>query len=1077
MPTINLLHLSDLHFVEDKGGTARAERDSALDGLVDTLSNLESAWKPHLIAISGDLSYQGDPKGYDALTVWLKTKLFPATKLGPADCIICPGNHDLSRKKAKSLLDRTGDATRADEVLRPEDLEEGFARPFAAYSKFAADLQIPPVDLTAFGPNHLSGTRETHGLRLVVLNSAWFCRDSKTDNSNLWLGLPQLHCIFHGVKTGDYNHGPLTIALLHHPSDWLAKPELTAWDNRPAAYEFLANRAHIMLSGHTHGALERPTQWYKRAHLFRSGAGYDNHQYRNTFAILQIDTDSNVRAVTNRPWEFDPRNSKWEEKSGETYDLKIPKPGISPRGYDTTKYFTWLRGETQSLNLHQLKVGPGDTPPPAIDTLYIRLRARTSGSMESRLHESIDLEQSLHHRKLVIEGKPGGGKTTFVRWLAWNLCRPGGPPPNFPIQTSFPIFIRISQLDQHIANTIAAKEPGAPKTATDAAWLPHYLASQPWGLDADFFKDKLDANAETVLLLDGLDEAANQTRRERIVELIQNAARDLPGRVVVTTRPNVHEGRSTLQGFEPAFIDDLDPEGIEGFLRQWCLWLKRGDTAAAEDYLTELRPAVAVPSIRLLAKNPLMLTALAALHLRRHRLPEQRAQLYEQIMDWLGDQAETRHPDRWKKDDLLNQLGELALAMQEWQGGQKLQIGIDTAAAKLSGQTIESARRFLELAQVDSGIVTLRGGELAFWHRSFQEYLAARKLSGFPDQKLQQGAVKLLYTAEGREVLPLLGGRMAESARERLNDLLEALTKHAIAQKTLDRQAHAAGVLGNLFADLAPTTYKPSQNAATQYEALRQPVMAIFKKGGARNIGLKTRIAAAEALDQASQSRLHQPDHKDYWVQVPEGDYPLGGDKNNNELRAQKVNLKTFRLGRFPVTVWEFDRYVNEENLEPRKEWKWDEQLLHLSRPVVYVSHAEAQRYCQWANGKWKRPCFLPSEHQWEAAARGLEGRHYPWGPKDKAPDEYLANFGNPSGAPTPVGMFPDGDTPGEPGISDMAGNVWEWTCSDYDDEKKYKTVRGASFLSDSSILRAAFRGWVVPGNRFDFLGFRCAGE
>ena len=117
MPIVNLLHLSDLHFVEDKGGTARAERDSALDGLVDTLTHLELAWKPNLIAISGDLSFQGDPKGYEALAVWLKTKLLPTINLGPSDCIICPGNHDLSRKRAKSLLDRTHDAKRADEVL------------------------------------------------------------------------------------------------------------------------------------------------------------------------------------------------------------------------------------------------------------------------------------------------------------------------------------------------------------------------------------------------------------------------------------------------------------------------------------------------------------------------------------------------------------------------------------------------------------------------------------------------------------------------------------------------------------------------------------------------------------------------------------------------------------------------------------------------------------------------------------------------------------------------------------------------------------------------------------------------
>ena len=88
-------------------------------------------------------------------------------------------------------------------------------------------------------------------------------------------------------------------------------------------------------------------------------------------------------------------------------------------------------------------------------------------------------------------------------------------------------------------------------------------------------------------------------------------------------------------------------------------------------------------------------------------------------------------------------------------------------------------------------------------------------------------------------------------------------------------------------------------------------------------------------------------------------------------------------------------------------------------------------------------------------------------------PDEYRANFGGKLDGPTPVGMFPGGDTPD--GVSDMAGNVWEWTRSDFD--KDTKSVRGASFDLEAMYLRAACRYRLVPEFRFDFIGFRCVRE
>ncbi len=1063
---INLLHLSDLHFGYDEDATARAQRASALDSLVRVLRGLEEAWRPDLLVISGDLTWQGKADGYTELGKWLTESLFPATRLTAADFIICPGNHDLNRNAAIALLDRTGDPEKADQVLRPEWLAQGFARPFEAFAKFASDFGIPAPMLHG-APSYLAGVRELHGIQFVCANSAWFCRDSKTDCGQLWLGLPQLQSML-PVDPRDYDTVPVTVAVLHHPPMCLAGPECNSYSGRPNTYGYLAERSHVILSGHAHGAIERPDRPHDRARLFLGGASYANHAYRNNFSILRTDTDR--RTIERRPWEFDPRKAQWEEKESDTYSLRTEK--LRRGAPNPAKYLAWLRERTQFIDLHQLKVGPGKVPPPAIDVLYIRLMtaARALRSGEPAASETVEraepapLEDGLRNRKLVIEGKPGGGKTTFVRWIAWMLCRPAGPPPELPVR-GFPLWIRISQLDQHIENVLSTRQAGDPTTPEDPRWIAHFLATQGWNLDEDFFKEKLEAE-DTILLLDGLDEAANTARRARIVGTIKRAADQYACQVVVTTRPGAHEGRATLAGFEQASIEDLDDPGIENFLLQWCRWLKRGDEAAAQGYLAELRAAVTVPSLHILARNPLMLTALAVLHLRRNVLPQQRAQLYEQIMEWLTEQAVEKHPDL-SKDERLRRFGSLALAMQGWKGRMRLQIGIETAAQLIARADLpsEQASDFFEQAQVDSGIITLRGGEIAFWHRSFQEYLAARTLANLPDAKLRLRARRFLYLPEGREVLPLLAGYMAGSARERLDILFTDLTRHAVSQTKLERKAHAAGVLGNMLADVLPAKCALSGPAERQFGRLRDAVMAIFQKGGTKGIGLKTRVAAAEALDQASQSRLRTPGDPDYWVKVRAGAFTIGDPKVFQSLPEKSVTVPTFRIGRFPVTVWEYGKFLDETNSE--KPHRWDEQEGHPSRPVVYVSWHDAQRYCEWAG------CQLPTEQQWEFAARGTQGRIYPWGSEEQGPDEHRANFGNPGGAPTPVGMFPDGNTP--EGVADLAGNVWEWTRSDYDE--KTKVLRGASFNVDASGLRAASRVRYVPVSGVSVLGFRCVRE
>ncbi|MBY0508409.1 MAG: formylglycine-generating enzyme family protein [Bryobacteraceae bacterium] len=227
-----------------------------------------------------------------------------------------------------------------------------------------------------------------------------------------------------------------------------------------------------------------------------------------------------------------------------------------------------------------------------------------------------------------------------------------------------------------------------------------------------------------------------------------------------------------------------------------------------------------------------------------------------------------------------------------------------------------------------------------------------------------------------------------------------------------------------------------------RYEALLNHIRPIFERGQAAKIELADRVAAAEALGQAGDWRF-AGDGEERWVTIPAGTFLMGAQSKRkgkprhdekareNEGPVREVTLGAFQMGRYPVTVGEYARFVDDEDRGYGRPASWrhgwipdgpvprnsDEQVEFPNRPVVYVNWYEATAYCEWAGVR------LPSEEAWEYAARGTEGRRYPWG-RDE-PDLSRASYGYELRSAFPVGLFPDGATP--EGIEDMAGNVWEW--------------------------------------------------
>ncbi len=207
---------------------------------------------------------------------------------------------------------------------------------------------------------------------------------------------------------------------------------------------------------------------------------------------------------------------------------------------------------------------------------------------------------------------------------------------------------------------------------------------------------------------------------------------------------------------------------------------------------------------------------------------------------------------------------------------------------------------------------------------------------------------------------------------------------------------------------------------------------------------------------------------------VPAGEFLYGGDElyvPNGEV-VQRLSLPAFYMDKYEVTV---SRYANFLQVSKRKQpeyWNQASQMRAGSRPVIGVDWYDADAYCRHYGKR------LPTGQEWEKAARGTDGRKYPWG--NDEPSGRYTNHGagydmypdNPYSGLTEVGSFDDGKSPF--GIYDLAGNVWEWTNTDDSAVVEVKEVRGGSWHDGPSIIRSTRRMTVEPSSRAMVGGFRC---
>jgi len=238
------------------------------------------------------------------------------------------------------------------------------------------------------------------------------------------------------------------------------------------------------------------------------------------------------------------------------------------------------------------------------------------------------------------------------------------------------------------------------------------------------------------------------------------------------------------------------------------------------------------------------------------------------------------------------------------------------------------------------------------------------------------------------------------------------------------------------------------------------------------------------------------------FVEVPAGPFSMGSDReldreafDNERWSAQtpqgRITLPAYFIGRYEVTIAQFAAFVEATGFNA------NDQTLRgpPDHPVANISWPDALAYSRWLNDTLRHSestptqlqerldsgweITLPSEPQWEKAARGSDSRIYPWG---NTVDSGRANYGTDS--TQPVGSYPCPECP--LGLLDLSGNVWEWTRSPYqpypfdpsDDREELDRdalwiIRGGSFIDPSRNIRAAVRGGGDPGARRPFIGFR----
>ncbi|MCB9150923.1 MAG: SUMF1/EgtB/PvdO family nonheme iron enzyme [Caldilineaceae bacterium] len=815
---------------------------------------------------------------------------------------------------------------------------------------------------------------------------------------------------------------------------------------------------------------------------------------------------------------------------------------------------------TEQVRLDQVYVDLDTT------TRVALTEAEKAARKEQRLHEQGErplaaLDAATQETRLVLLGDPGAGKSTFVRqlaaWLAGaNLGVETGPD-GWAAET-LPLLVTLRDLAPRLQQVARAQMPAPDqKTALVAAIRAQWQVEleKHHGAGCLPLLDQMLQRGNVLLIFDGLDETPEDARghvRNALDALLESYPR--VGHVLVTCRSRSYVGAAVLPGFVDHTLAPFTRQQIRGFVQGWYGAQAELGRLRSEDIgsrQADLTNAALAPTLFELAVNPMLLTTMAIIHQEDVGLPRQRVRLYERAVQVLLL--------RWQSHKGVDVAPALAHVLNDGQRMRRIVERLAHASHKREAASqgdltradallmleepnnlgdFSLANHFLDYVDRRAGLLVGEGGApeanrphtYRFAHRTFQEYLTACQLvdgrgiertfrvlaaeGDFWYLAAQLGAEELFHNRRNDTALLDLMYRLCAHVQPQSEQEWRCLVWSGQMARLVGREAvvqdddpdggsvYLQRLTGRLVDLVAQTQLTPREraDAGAVLGIMGDPRPGVGLKNGAPDIE---------------------------WCEIAPGPFVMGSDKkvdgdaHSDETPQFTCTLiqEPYCISRYPITVAQYGAFVaaggyESERFWTQAGWRWrrEEEISGPesyggefetpNHPQVGVSWYEAMAYCAWLSEVSGQEVRLPTEAEWERAARGPStgsgpAQIYPW------PGDFDAAHCNMSetgiGVTSAVGIFPSGNA--KCGAADMAGNVWEWTQScygtwnseklQYEDVFNYpyviddgrenlnalhdvgRVLRGGAFGSSRGGMRCAYRDLLDPRDRDLGVGLR----
>lgn len=837
-----------------------------------------------------------------------------------------------------------------------------------------------------------------------------------------------------------------------------------------------------------------------------------------------------------------------------------------PPALDTLRqeYLRRLSGECSRLSLADADSSDPSRAVVELDQVYTRLEVENreleaSHTLGLRLLSA--LEVLAEYPRLVLLGDPGSGKSTFINFVGLCFARMALGEPGWreriraewPHGSLLPIRIELRAFTTWLAGR------KRPPVGGDAKLFWIWL-NQQHDPELGQALRQTAVSGQALFLFDGLDEVVADDDGQILrttVETIRSLHMAVgESRILVTCRSLDYDQQPMRQlaGWKRQYLIPFSDELRDEFIARWYAVLSRLGRLRNDDpdaLREQLRREIAHrPELRRLAGNPLLLTMMAILNTHERGLPEGRATLYARCVElllhrWrpLRDEMPLRERldlPGWSDRDLNHLLDRLGMAAHDLGVSSDGERGADLPRRVV----VETARAFFEpyghardyeraqafcnyVSRHSNGVLQQSGPDTyRFPHRTFQEYLAARRLiadDDWGDDETEFYRRALRRIAAG----PQWRDAVLLAVSQQVMVSNQASPAALLVEELLERSwpytpSWASDVLlaGEILAEIGQE--RLTRLPARQTRLWEQAVLALTRllrprPDGALLLEAAGRIRAGAVLGLLGDPRPGVCEPAPDWVSIPPGPFLIGSgehdpDAFSDELPQREVFMPAFRIARYPVTNAQWRRFVEAGGYGDERWWSsagweqlrregrrqpplWDDgRSRTMNHPVVGISWYEANAYCAWLGAQLDETVRLPSKAEWEKAARGPDGLLYPWG-NHWLP--HCCNVDLQAGATTPVGCYPDGASPY--GLLDMSGNALEWTATQWTDsylehdgselerdapgldnedeaERRY-VVRGGAWNLTARSARCAYQLWRRPFSQDKNLGLRLVAD